>query len=113
MNRSIEMPDDLMATSSEVSPRLPKVIMEANRIPNGSAMGTNVVESNPRNLTIVRISNPLPINSSIHTHINCITKINHVTKNAPMNGGKKDWTINLCNDFKQNGLRKNKSLHTR
>ena len=40
MKRNREMPDDLMATSSKLSPRLPNVINEERRIASGNASGT-------------------------------------------------------------------------
>lgn len=40
INRSREMPADLMATSSKLSPRLPNVINDDKRIESGSAKGT-------------------------------------------------------------------------
>ena len=110
-NLMIEIPAAFTAVSSELSPKLPKVMMAANNIPRGKAIGTNVVESSPINLLIVRISNPLPINSSIQTHINCMMKINQVTKNAPIKGGIKDLMINLCNAFNQENLCKNRLLN--
>jgi hypothetical protein len=73
--------------------------MAANNIPKGNAIGTRVVESNPKNCIIVSTSNPLPMNSSIQTHINCITKINHVTIKAPKKGGINDLIKNLWSAF--------------
>ncbi len=41
MNRNNDIPDDLIATNSNLSPRLPNVINEENKTASGSASGTN------------------------------------------------------------------------
>ena len=41
---SDKIPEDFMAINSKCSPKLPKVIMDANKIPNGKAIGTKVVD---------------------------------------------------------------------
>lgn len=41
MKRNKDMPADLMATSSKLSPRFPNVINEESSTANGSASGTN------------------------------------------------------------------------
>ena len=45
MMRNSEMPAAFMAVSSKFSPRLPKVISEANRMASGSPSGTMVNEA--------------------------------------------------------------------
>ena len=40
-----ENPDDLRASNSFFSPRLPKVIIEASNTDNGSAKGTQLAEA--------------------------------------------------------------------
>ena len=42
MMRNSEMPADFMASSSKLSPKLPNVISDANKMANGSANGTEV-----------------------------------------------------------------------
>jgi hypothetical protein len=42
INRNREMPADLMATNSKLSPKLPKVMMDEIKIANGSASGIAV-----------------------------------------------------------------------
>ena len=42
INLNKEIPDDLMATSSKLSPSLPKVIIEESKMAIGSASVTNV-----------------------------------------------------------------------
>lgn len=42
MNLSSGMPEDLIATSSKLSPRLPNVMMEEIRTASGNASGTAV-----------------------------------------------------------------------
>ena len=41
MNRSSEIPDDLTATNSMLSPRLPNVISDESNTARGKASGTN------------------------------------------------------------------------
>jgi hypothetical protein len=47
--RATEIPDDLTATNSDDSPRFPKVMMAANKIPKGKATGTKVKDRSPKN----------------------------------------------------------------
>jgi len=64
MNRSNEIPADLMATSSKLSPRLPKVIMEESKIAKGRARGMAVTVTKLVSLRILIRSRPLPTRSS-------------------------------------------------
>ena len=44
IKRIREIPEDFMAINSKCSPKLPNVIMEANNMPKGKAIGTKVVD---------------------------------------------------------------------
>jgi hypothetical protein len=104
------MPADLIAVNSELSPKFPNVMIAANKIPSGNAMGTRVVDNNPMNLLMVMTSRPLPINSSIHTHMNCMIKMSHVTKKAAIKGGINDLIMNEWRAFNEKYLRKSNGL---
>jgi hypothetical protein len=43
--RGNEMPADFMASNSLFSPKLPRVISEANRVDKGNAIGTKLAEA--------------------------------------------------------------------
>ena len=65
MKRSRGIPADLMATSSKVSPRFPKVMMEESKTARGKASGTSVAQTYNIKVPMVIISRPLPTISSI------------------------------------------------
>src|SRR6478672_1117062 len=73
INRNNGIPADFMATSSKLSPRFPKVIMDESKSERGNASGTAVAATNPINLKMVNTSSPLPTRSSIYNQKNCIT----------------------------------------
>ena len=60
-----EIPAALMAVSSLLSPKLPKVMSDESRIANGKACGTNIKPIYQKNCAMISIDNPLPIKSSI------------------------------------------------
>lgn len=93
------MPDDLMATSSKVSPRFPNVIKEDNKTDNGNARGISVALRYNMNLKMVDVSTPLPTKSSIHNQKNCIINTNTVMKKIATNGPINDFIISLSNFF--------------
>jgi len=86
MNRNKGMPADLIATSSKDSPRLPKVMMDDNRMASGKASGTTVAATYAINFPMVTISTPLPTISSIYNQKNCSTSTKSVIKKVAMNG---------------------------
>ena len=59
-----EMPAALMAVSSELSPRLPKVISADSRMANGKACGISIRPIYQKNLAMISSDSPLPISSS-------------------------------------------------
>jgi len=65
IKRNNGTPADLIATSSKLSPRFPKVIMEDSNTANGSASGTSVADTYMMNLPIVKKSMPFPTMSSM------------------------------------------------
>ena len=70
IKRKREIPADLMATSSNLSPRFPKVIIDESKTASGNANGTRVAETYPINFPMVKKSKPLPTISSIHNQKN-------------------------------------------
>ena len=59
-----EMPAALMAVSSELSPRLPKVISDDRRMASGKACGISIRPIYVKNWAITSSDSPLPISSS-------------------------------------------------
>ena len=66
MNLINGIPADFIATSSNVSPRFPKVIMEESSNARGSARGTQVTATRPVRYARVPGSRPLPTRSSMY-----------------------------------------------
>ena len=97
IKRNKEIPADLIATNSKVSPRLPKVIMEEIRIAMGMAKGSSEALAYHKNSPIVKRSRSLPTRSSIYFQRVCITKTKNVMKNVATNGPIKDLMISLSN----------------
>ena len=59
-----EMPAALMAVSSLLSPRLPKVMSEESRMASGNACGTSIRPMYQKNFARISSERPLPISSS-------------------------------------------------
>ena len=59
-----DMPAALMAVSSDVSPRLPKVMSDESRMAKGSACGTIISAMYQKNCASTSSDNPLPIKVS-------------------------------------------------
>src|SRR5688572_260352 len=97
INRSNEMPADLMATNSKLSPRLPNVIREESSIARGNANGTSTALWYQINLKTTSMPNPLPTKSSIYNQKNCITSTSRVIKNVAMNGPTNALRMSLSN----------------
>ena len=95
INRSKDMPEDLIATSSKFSPSFPKVIIEESKMAIGSARVTKVALAKIRNFISVIISRPLPTRSSIYFHNICIMNTNSVMKNVAIKGHTKAFKISL------------------
>jgi hypothetical protein len=88
-----------MATSSKLSPRLPKVIIEEIRIAMGIANADSVAVWYHTNFKIVVKSNPFPTRSSIYFQMVCIINTKMEIKKVTINGPKKDFRISLSNFF--------------
>ena len=92
-----EMPAALMAVSSELSPRLPKVISEERRMASGKACGTSIRPIYQKNCAITSIEIPFPMRSSIYRHRNCIISTNWQMKKVPMKRSPNCLAINMSN----------------
>ena len=99
IKRSRGMPADLMATSSNVSPRLPKVMMEESSTARGRASGTRVAQTYKINRPMVNISRPFPTMSSIYSQKNCSTNTKTVIKKVAMNGPMNALIMSLSSFF--------------
>jgi len=99
MKRSKEIPADLIATNSKLSPRLPNVMIDEIKIESGNAKGIAVAVTYAVSLSKLENSNPLPTKSSIYFQKNCITNMNKVMKKVAMNGPMKDFRISLSSFF--------------
>ena len=77
------MPAALMAVSSELSPRLPKVMSEDSSIANGKACGISIRPIYQKNCASISSERPLPISSSTYRQRNCIISTNWQMKNVP------------------------------
>jgi hypothetical protein len=99
MNRSNEIPADLIATNSKLSPRFPNVMIDDIKIDRGKANGIAVAVTYAVSFMILEISNPFPTKSSMYFQKNCITKMNRVMKKVAMNGPMKDLRMSLSSFF--------------
>lgn len=94
-----EIPADLMATNSKLSPRLPNVISEESKTDKGKASGINTALWYQINFKIVAASSPFPTKSSIHSQKNCMINTNSVMKKVATNGPIKAFIMSLSNFF--------------
>ena len=92
-----EMPAALMAVSSELSPRLPKVISEESRMAKGRACGTSMSPMYQKNCAMTSTDKPLPISSSMYLHRNCIISTNWQMKNVPTKSSPNCFAMNISN----------------
>ena len=97
--RVSEMPEALMAVSSNFSPISPRVIMELRRVASGMASGSVWQLPHIRNSRITLNSRPLPTSSSIYSHKNCMTSMNVTIPRTARNGPTKDLSKNWSNFF--------------
>ena len=97
IKRSKEIPEDLIATNSKLSPRLPKVIIEEIRIAIGIARVSREALAYQRNLPMVKKSKPFPTRSSMYFHRICIISTKNAIKKVTMKGPKNDFKISLSN----------------
>ena len=59
-----DMPAALMAVSSELSPRFPKVMSDERRMASGNAWGMSIRPMYQKNCARISIERPLPMSSS-------------------------------------------------
>ena len=99
IKRSNDIPDDLIATNSKLSPRLPNVMIDEMRMAMGMASVSNDALAYHRNWLMVIKSSPFPTRSSIYFHNICIIKTKNAMKKVMMKGPIKDLKISLSNFF--------------
>ena len=99
INLSREIPADFIATSSKLSPKFPKVMMDEIRMAIGIARDESVALAYHTNLIMVIKGNPLPTRSSMYFHNVCIIKTKNAIKKVMINGPRKDLRISLSNFF--------------
>ena len=97
INRVNGIPAALMATSSKLSPKLPKVIIDENNNANGSAVVKVLTDTRPINSTMVIKSSPFPTKSSIYNQKNCIVNTNIQMAKAAKNGAMNARRISMSN----------------
>jgi hypothetical protein len=89
------MPADFIATSSYVSPRLPKVMSEESKTASGRANGTKAALWYMINSKIIPALNPLPTKSSMYNQKNCNTNTKSVMKKVATKGPTNALVISL------------------
>ena len=92
-----EIPAALMAVSSELSPKFPKVIREERRMASGSACDTKKSPMYQKNCAIISIDKPFPMSSSMYLHKNCIISTNWQMKKVPMKRSPNCLAMNMSN----------------
>lgn len=99
IKRNKEMPEDLIATNSKLSPKLPKVMMEEIRIAIGIARINKEALAYHKNFPMVNKSRSFPTKSSMYFQRLCIINTNNAIKNVAINGPINDLNISLSNFF--------------
>lgn len=99
INRISEIPAAFMATSSNFSPRFPKVIMDEKSNASGKAIGTQNKATRPISLSTVNKSSPFPTRSSIYNQKNCMVSTNREMAKAAINGPIKERIISMSSFF--------------
>ena len=94
-----EIPADFIASNSNRSPRLPKVISEANKTAKGSAIGTRLRAAYINISANTAMSMPFPTISSIYFQRNCINTINSQMPKVMKNNGRNVCSIKVYNRF--------------
>ena len=93
------MPADFIATSSKLSPRFPKVMIDEIRIAMGIVKVSKEALAYHKNCPIVKKSRSLPTRSSIYFHKLCIISTKKVIKNVTINGPIKERRMSRSNFF--------------
>ena len=84
-----------MAVSSELSPRLPKVMSDESRMARGNACGTSISIMYQKNCAITSMDSPFPMSSSMYRHRNCIISTNRHTKNVATKSSRNCFAMNM------------------
>ena len=95
-------PADLIANSSNRSPKLPNTIIDASNIARGKARGTNCRAAYINISSNTSVSKPFPTMSSTYFQRNCITTKNRQITKVIRNSGRKDSSIKLYSLFNRN-----------
>ena len=106
MNRKSEMPDDLIATNSKLSPKLPNVMIDEIKIAMGMAKVRNVAPANSTNFPMIISSRSFPTKSSIYFHKFCIINTKNVMKNVATNGPINARIMRRSSFLNMRGIRK-------
>lgn len=93
------MPAAFMAVNSKCSPKLPKVIREANKMANGNPSGTTDMMAYTKNSASTFISTPLPTKSLTCIHKNCISNMNMQMTNVKKKRPRKVLSMYLSSFF--------------
>ena len=99
MKRSSGIPEDLMATNSNDSPRFPKVMIAEKSNERGRAVGIQNNVTSPTSLPMVGKSRPLPTRSSIYNQKNCMVSTKTEIEKAATNGPIKDLMMRISSFF--------------
>ena len=91
------IPAALMAMSSKLSPKFPKVMIEEKSKAKGSAVVNVLTETNPTNSKIVNRSSPLPTKSSMYNQKNCMVSTKVEMVSAAKKGPMKALRISMSN----------------
>ena len=91
------IPAALMAMSSKLSPKFPKVMIEEKSKAKGRAVVKVLTETRPTNCKIVRRSKPLPTKSSMYNQKNCMVSTKVEIVSAAKKGPMKPLRISMSN----------------
>ena len=97
MKRTSGIPAALMAMSSKLSPKFPKVIMEENSNARGKAVVMVLTETKPINSKMVKRSKPFPTKSSMYSQKNCMVSTKVEIVSAAKKGPIKALRISMSN----------------
>ena len=99
IKRSREIPEDLIATSSKLSPRFPNVMIEEMSMAIGIASIKSEALAYHKNCPMVIKSKSFPTRSSIYFHRNCMSNTNIEIQKVRMNGPMKDFNVRVVSFF--------------
>jgi len=91
------IPAAFIATSSKLSPKFPKVIIEENNKERGNERVMVLMATSPTNCIIIKKSKPLPTKSSMYNQKNCMVSTKVVMVSAAKKGPIKAFRISMSN----------------